>query len=57
MSLEGFQLLDNTAFDYSIVQRDFSKNYHQRGAQFNDPNRNTEFIFGENKIYHQSGNA
>ena len=57
MSLEDFQLLDNEAFDNSIVKRDFMKVYHQQGAQLNDPDQNIKFIFGENNNYHQIGNA
>ena len=57
MSLEDFQLLDYEPFDNSIVRRDYSKIYHQQGANLNDPDQNIEFIFGENNIYHQISNA
>ena len=57
MSLEGFQLLDNEPFDISIIKRDFTKIYHQQGAQLNQSDRNIEFIFGENNNYHQTGNG
>ena len=57
MSLEDFQLIDNEPIDNSIVKRDFTKVYHQSGANLNDVNQNIEFIFGENNIYHQIGNA
>ena len=57
MSLEYFQLLDNEAFDNSIMKRDFLKVYHQQGAQLNDADQNIEFIFGENINFHQIGNA
>ena len=57
MSLENFQLLGNEPFDNSIIKRDFIKVYHQQGAQLNDPDQNIEFIFGENKSYHQVGNS
>ena len=57
MSLEDFQLLDNEAFDNSIIKRDFLKVYHQQGAQLNDADQNFEFIFGENNNFHQIGNA
>ena len=33
------------------------KFYHQRGANLNDCDKNVEFVFGENKKYHQIGNA
>ena len=57
MSLEDFQLIDNYQIDNSIVKRDFTKVYHQSGANLNDVNQNVEFIFGENSNYHQIGNA
>ena len=57
MSLEDFQLSDNEVFDNSIVKRDFMKVYHQQGAQLNDSDQNINFFFGENKNYHQIGNA
>ena len=57
MSLEDFQLLDNEPFDNSIINRDFTKIYHQQGAQLNQSNQNIEFIFGENDNYHQIGNS
>ena len=57
MSLEDFQLLDNEPFDSSIIKRDFTKIYHQQGAQLNQSDQNIEFIFGENNNYHQIGNG
>ena len=57
MSLEDFQLLDNEPFDNSINERDFTKIYHQQGAQLNQSDQNIEFIFGENNNYHQIGNG
>ena len=57
MSLEDFQLLDNEPFDYSIIKRDFTKIYHQQGAQLNQSDQDIEFIFGENNKYHQKGNG
>ena len=57
MGLEGFQLLDNEPFDNSIIKRDFTKIYHQQGAQLNTSDQNIEFIFGENNNYHQIGNG
>ena len=56
MSLEDFQLLDNEPFDNSIIKRDFTKIYHQQGAQLNQSDQNIEFIFGENNNYNQIGN-
>ena len=57
MSLEDFQLLDNEPLDNSIIKRDFTKIYHRQGDQLNQSDQNNEFIFGENKNYHQIGNA
>ena len=55
MSLESFQLLDNEPLDNGIIKRDFTKIYHQQGAQLNQSDQNFEFIFGENNNYHQKG--
>ena len=55
MSLENFQLIDKKLIDNSIIKRDFSKVYHQQGANLNDPDQNVEFIFGENNNYHKVG--
>ena len=57
MSLEDFQLLDNEPFDNSIIKRDFTKVYHQQGAQLNQSDQNIEFSFGEHNTHHQIGNA
>ena len=57
MSLEDFQLLDNEPFDNSIIKRDFTKFYHQQGAQLNQSDQNIEFISDENNNYHQIGNG
>ena len=40
-----------------IIERDFTKNFHQLGAQINQSDQNNEFIFGENNIYHQIGDG
>ena len=57
MSLEDFQSLDNEPFDNSIIKRDFTKIYHQQGAQLNQSDHKIEFNFGENNNYHQMGNG
>ena len=57
MSLEDFQLIYNEPIDNSIIKRDFQKVHHQQGANLNNSNQNTDFIFGENKNYHQIGNG
>ena len=55
MSLQVFQLLYNEPFDNGFVKTDFSKIYHQQGAQSNQSDQKVDFIFGEN--YHQIGNS
>ena len=58
MSIEDFQLIDDIEIDNSIIKRDFTKIYHQQGAQLNNPDQNIDFIFGENNNnYHQIGNG
>ena len=57
MSFENFQLLDNEPIDNSIVKRDYTKVYHQSGANLNNSNQSVEIIFGESNNYHQIGNA
>ena len=57
MSLNDFELVDNEPIDNSIVKSDYTKVYHQSGANLNDVNQNVEFIFGENNNYHQIGNG
>ena len=57
MSLEDFQLSDNESFDNSIIKRDFTKIYHQQGAQLNQSDQNIEIFSGENNNYHQIGNS
>ena len=57
MSLEDFQLLDNEPFDNSINKRDFTKYYHQQGAQLNQSDQNIDFILGEKNNYDQIENS
>ena len=57
MSLENFQVIDKEPFDISTIKRDYSKVYHQQGANLNDSDQNVAFIFRENENYHQTGNA
>ena len=56
MSLKNFQLLDNEPLDNSIMKKIFLEVCHQKGAQFNQPDQNIEFVFSENNNYHQIGN-
>ena len=49
--------MDNEPLDNSIIKRDFTKIYHQQGAQLNQSDQKIEFIFGENNKCHQIGNA
>ena len=57
MNLEDFQLLDIEPFDNSCKRRVILKVYHQQGAQLTQSDQNIDFIFAENNIYHQIGNA
>ena len=50
-------MIDNETVDNSIIQRDFVNSYHQPGANLNNPDRNIEFVFGENNNDHQIGIA
>ena len=44
MSLEDFQFLDKAPFDNSIIERDYTKIYHQQGAQLNHSDQNIKFF-------------
>ena len=57
MSNEDFQLIDETTIDTSIIKRDYTKIYHQQGANLNESDQIVQFIWGENNNYHQNGNA
>ena len=57
MSLEFFQLINDTTIVTPICKSDFIKIYHHQGEQLIVSDRNNEFIFGENINYHQNGNA
>ena len=57
MSVQDFQLIDNEPIDDSIVKREYTKIYHQQGANLKDSNQSVECIVGENNNYHQIGNA
>ena len=57
MSLEYIQFLDNEPINNRIVKTDFSKIYHQHGANLNNLDQNVEFSCGENNNYHQCGNS
>ena len=43
---EIFELLDSGPIDNFIMKRDFSKIYHQQGAELDDPDQNVEFTHG-----------
>ena len=47
MSLEDFQLIDNEPIDNSIVKRDFTKVYHQSGANLNVLNKTLSLYLGK----------
>ena len=57
MSLENFPLINNEPLENSIIKSDFTKIYPRQSDQLNQSDQNIEFIFGENNIYHQIGNA
>ena len=57
MSAEGFQLIDDSKIDDTIIKRDFIKISHQHGVEVNNENQNIKFYFGENLNYIQIGNA
>ena len=57
MSVEDFQLIDDSKIDDSIIKRDFIKIYHQSGANVDAENSQIKFYFGENHNYIQVGNG
>ena len=57
MNFEDFHILDKKTIGISFINRSFLRNYHQQSTHLNDSDQNFEFIFGENDVYHQSGNA
>ena len=56
MGAENFQLIDETVFNNSNIQRHSIKNCHQQGVNKNDSSEKIDFVFGENSNY-QVGNA
>ena len=44
MSLEDFQLINDSKFDDSNIKRDFMKIYHQLGAEVKNENQNFEHL-------------
>ena len=50
MSVEDFQIIDDTSIDISIFKRAFMKLHHQQGAQLNDSKQGVDFTFGEKTI-------
>ena len=57
MSAVDFQLVDDEKIDDSIIKRDFTKIYHQSGADVNNENSIIKFCFGENHNFIQVGNG
>ena len=49
LKFENFELLDNELIKISVIERDF----HQKGANLNNPDQKIEFIPGEISNYHQ----
>ena len=56
MSIEDFQLLDDTTIDASII-KELRKIDHQQGDHLKDTDQSFEFIFRDENNYHQIGNA
>ena len=57
MRIEDFKLIDTKTIDISIIKTDYSKIYHQKGANKYNADQDIESIFGEINNYHQIGNA
>ena len=57
MSAEVFQLIDDSKIDDCFIKRDFTKRYHQHGAEVNNENQNFIFCFSENLKCLQIGNG
>ena len=57
MTFEDIQFLKNETIDNSIIKRVSLKNYSQQETNLNDSDQKIEFMFRENKNYHQIGNA
>ena len=57
MSAEDLQLIDNEKIDDSIKKRDFKKNYHDSGANFEAEKSQIKFYFGEIHKFVQVGNG
>ena len=57
MSVDDFQLIDDSKIDDSIIKRDFIKIYHQSGANVDAENSQIKFYFGENHNFIQVGNG
>ena len=55
MSVEDFQLIEDSKICDSFIKRDFIKIYHQDRAKINKENQNIKFYFGENLNYIQIG--
>ena len=55
MSLEDFQLKDDTSINTSFMKQEYMKIYHQQGAALGMNSQSIDFIFGENSNYHQLG--
>ena len=49
-NLEDFQLLHIEPFDNRITKRDFTKLYHQQGAQLSQSDQNIDFFSVKNTI-------
>ena len=57
MSVEDFQLIDDSKNDDSFIKRGFKKIYHQSGADVNNENSTIKFYFVKNHNFIQFGNG
>ena len=57
MRSEDFQLIDGTEIEDSFLEIDFSEIHHQQSDNLIDSDKNIDFLFGENNIYYQIGEA
>ena len=57
MSVEDFQLIDDSKVDDSNIKRDFIKIYHQSGANVDVENSQIKLYFGENHNFIQVGKS
>ena len=50
MSVEDFQMIDDTVSDNSIIKRHFSKIYHQQGANLNESDKKRRHFWRKRQL-------